>query len=265
MNHLLRELAPISETGWRAIDDDATSRLKSYLAARKVVDFRGPMGWDASSTDLGRAVELANPCEGVSLSQRLVLALVELRAEFEISRGDLDDLERGRRDVSLDDLDRAVRQITLAENLAVFQGLPAAQITGIAQATPHKSVALDRDYAQFPVSVAKALNTLLEAGISGPYGLVVSPDAYTGIIETPEAGDLVLDHLRQILGGPIIWAPGLDGGIVLSLRGGDFVIECGEDLSIGYRSHTAGAVRLYLEESITFQVLEPQAAVVLQG
>src|SRR5258708_36610088 len=84
MNHLLRELAPISEAGWRAIDDDATSRLKSYLAARKVVDFRGPMGWVASSTDLGRAVELANPCEGVTLSQRLVPALVGVRDQFAI-------------------------------------------------------------------------------------------------------------------------------------------------------------------------------------
>lgn len=265
MNHLLRELAPVSEAAWTAIDKDASSRLKAYLAARKVVDFRGPVGWDASSTDLGRATKLADPLEGVTLSQRVVLPLVELHADFEISRRDLDDLERGRRDVSFDDLERAVRQITLAENLAIFHGFPTARITGIAETSPHKPVALEKDFAQFPVSAAKALNILLEAGIEGPFGLVVSPDSYTGVIETPEAGDIVLDHLRQILGGPIVWAPGLEGGIVLSMRGGDFVMECGEDLSIGYRSHTADAVQLYFEESFTFQVLEPEAAVVLHA
>ena len=50
---------------------------------------------------------------------------------------------------------------------------------------------------------------------------------------------------------------------MLSLRGGDFVLDCGQDLSIGYRDHDAEAVRLYVEESITFRVLEPDAAVAL--
>jgi uncharacterized linocin/CFP29 family protein len=51
------------------------------------------------------------------------------------------------------------------------------------------------------------------------------------------------------------------GGVVLSMWGGDFVLESGEDISIGYRSHDEQAVQLYLEESLTFRVLEPDAAV----
>jgi uncharacterized linocin/CFP29 family protein len=50
---------------------------------------------------------------------------------------------------------------------------------------------------------------------------------------------------------------------VLSQRGGDFVLDCGEDLSIGYLSHDADNVQLYLEESISFYVVEPDAAVAL--
>ena len=75
---------------------------------------------------------------------------------------------------------------------------------------------------------------------------------------------MLLDHLRQILGGPLVWAPGVQGGIVLSLRGGDFVIDSGQDLSIGYLAHDAQTVRLYVEESFSFRVLEPDAAVALQ-
>jgi uncharacterized linocin/CFP29 family protein len=61
-----------------------------------------------------------------------------------------------------------------------------------------------------------------------------------------------------------VWAPGVQGGIVLSLRGGDFLLDCGQDLSIGYVDHDADLVRLYIEESFTFRVLEPDAAVALR-
>jgi uncharacterized linocin/CFP29 family protein len=56
----------------------------------------------------------------------------------------------------------------------------------------------------------------------------------------------------------------VQGGVVLSLRGGDFVLESGQDLSIGYSSHDADVVRLYIEESFSFRVLEPDAAVALR-
>jgi uncharacterized linocin/CFP29 family protein len=65
------------------------------------------------------------------------------------------------------------------------------------------------------------------------------------------------------LDGPIIWAPAVDGAIVLSMRGGDFELTVGEDFSIGYLDHTATMVKLYIEESFTFQLLSPQAAVAM--
>ena len=57
--------------------------------------------------------------------------------------------------------------------------------------------------------------------------------------------------------------PGLDGGLVLSLRGGDFELTVGQDFSIGYLEHDLETVRLYIEESFTFLVLTDQAAVPL--
>jgi uncharacterized linocin/CFP29 family protein len=69
--------------------------------------------------------------------------------------------------------------------------------------------------------------------------------------------------VRRLLDGPIVWAPGLEGAAVLSLRGGDFELTVGQDWSIGYLDHSAEAVRLYLQESFTFRVLAPEAAVPL--
>ncbi len=95
MNHLHRDLAPISDEGWEVIDQEAKSRLPTYLAARKLVDFGGPHGWSHSATNLGRISPISGPSEGVSAAQRMVLPLVELRTEFKVSRVQLDDVERG--------------------------------------------------------------------------------------------------------------------------------------------------------------------------
>jgi uncharacterized linocin/CFP29 family protein len=263
MNHLLRELAPVSEAGWQLIEREAKPRLTTFLSARKLVDFSGPSGWDHSATNLGRSTSVQGPTDRVTARQRRVLPLVELRAEFTVSRAELDDADRGAVDLDLDDLDQAVRRIALAENMVVFGGYHGADIEGITQTSSHPSIALDADFTRYPRGVARALNALRDAGIEGPYGLAISPDGYTGIIETSEPGELLVDHLTQILGGPVVWAPGVQGGVVLSLRGGDFLLDSGQDLSIGYLDHSATSVTLYLEESFSFRVLEPAAAVVL--
>ena len=49
----------------------------------------------------------------------------------------------------------------------------------------------------------------------------------------------------------------------MSLRGGDFVIDSGQDISIGYASHDARVVSLYLEQSFSFHAATPEAAVAL--
>jgi uncharacterized linocin/CFP29 family protein len=265
MNHLQRELAPISAEGWDVIDDEAKSRLPTYLAARKMVDFGGPYGWSHSATNLGRISPITGPSEGVAAAQRIVLPLVELRTEFKVSRVELDDVERGANNPDLAELDEAVRQIALGENVTVFHGHEAAGLRGITDSTSHEPIELDGDMAHAPDGVARGVNALRQAGVDGPYGLAICPDMYTRIVESAEyGGHLLFDHLREILGGPLVWAPGVEGGVVLSLRGGDFHIDCGQDLSIGYLDHDADVVRLYIEESFNFRVLEPDAAIALQ-
>ena len=263
-NHLLRESAPISEAGWSMLDDEARERLTPALAARKLVDFSGPHGWRYSATNLGRVepVEPA-PAEGVEGLRRRVLPLVELRADFELSRAELRDGDRGAEDVDLEPLDRAAHQIAVAENVAVFHGWDSA-ITGIAEASTQKPGKLGATADKYPSVVARAVEQLLSSGIEGPYGLALGRDQYRLVVETAEHGGYpLLDHLHKILEGPIVWAPGVEGAVVLSLRGGDFLFESGQDLSIGYLTHDADTVSLYLEESFSFRVATAEAAVAL--
>jgi uncharacterized linocin/CFP29 family protein len=50
---------------------------------------------------------------------------------------------------------------------------------------------------------------------------------------------------------------------VLTARGGDFELDLGQDVSIGYLSHSRTEVELYLQESFTFRLLTTEAAVAL--
>ncbi len=264
MSHLLRSHAPISEAGWKVIDEEATERSVVALAARKLVDFTGPHGWEHSATNLGRANRLSGAlAEGVTGLQRRVLPLVELRADFEMSRAELRDADRGAADIDLSALDKAAHQISVAENIAVFHGWQGV-INGIAEASPHEATSLGEGADGYPRRVAAAIELLLSSGISGPYGLALGPEPYRRVIETSEHGGYpLLEHLRKILEGPIVWAPGVTGAVVVSLRGGDFVLDSGQDLSVGYDSHDQNVVRLYLEESFSFRVVTAEAAVAL--
>jgi uncharacterized linocin/CFP29 family protein len=265
MEHLLRRHAPITPAGWKLIDDEAHAHCVPALAARRVVDFSGPHGWKHSATNLGRTSTLdSTPSDGVSALQRRVLPLVELRADFTVSRAELRDRDRGALDPDLADLDAAAYRIAVAENAAVVHGWSAAAIAGIADASPHEGPALADAIDAYPRPVAGAVELLLRSGITGPYGLLLGREEYTRVIESAEHGGYpLLDHLRQILGGPVVWTPGIDDGVVLSLRGGDFLFESGQDLAVGYEGHDADTVNLYLQESFSFVVATPEAAVAL--
>lgn len=266
MDHLRRELAPISEEAWAQIDEEASRSLRHFLAGRAVVDFTGPLGWRHSAEPLGRIRPVdPTPAEGVIADVRLAQPLVELRTPFMLSLSEIDAADRGAPDVDLTPLQDAARRAALAEDGAVFHGYPAGGIAGIAPSSPHDALTIPPDYNDYPGVVARAVATLRRVGVAGPYAIALGPRCYTGVIETTEHGGYpLLEHVKLIIGGPLVWAPGVDGAVVVSMRGGDYELVCGQDFSIGYRSHSADAVELYLEESFTLRVHDDRAAVALR-
>jgi uncharacterized linocin/CFP29 family protein len=265
MNHLLRELAPVPEEAWKQIEEEATRTLRHYLTARRIIDFSGPKGWEHSAEPTGRLNVLPSPGPDVTASARQVQPLIELRSPFAISRAELDAIARGALDADLDPVRNAARHLAITEDGAIFEGFQAAQIGGIGQCTPHPPITLSENYAEYPSSVARAVAVLQREGVAGPYAIALGPRCYTGVVETTEHGGYpLLEHLRLILNGPTLWAPAVDGAIVVSTRGGDYEITVGQDPAIGYLSHDAEHVQLYLEESFTFRVLSPEAAVALR-
>jgi uncharacterized linocin/CFP29 family protein len=268
MNHLMRDLAPLSAAAWEEIDSEARQRLTPQLGARAVVDWAGAGGdWKRSAANLGRTSRLDGPPPGVTgearVRQRRVLPLAEVRVPFTVDRTELDDAERGALDLELDDLARAARVLAEIENRAVFHGWPEAGFHGIVPGAQHSTAKLGTDPADYAVAIARAVETLRIAGVEGPYALAADPETYTRIAESDEGGHLLAEHLTKILGGKVAFVPGMDGAVVLSQRGGDFVLDVGQDVAVGYSHHDADTVSLYLEESFAFRLIEPDAACAL--
>jgi uncharacterized linocin/CFP29 family protein len=260
---LKRELAPILPPAFAAIDAEAARVLKLNLAARRIVDFRGPYGWELASVNTGRLAKLSEELDPqVHVGIRQAQPLVELRMPIRLPIAELDSIARGAPDPDLRAVVAAAEKLAHVEDSAIFNGLPAAGIEGIIPASPHHPHKLPPDVTHLPRAILTARETLRQAGVDGPYALVLDA-AYTAqVLAAAEDGYPLAKRLTDaVLDGPLVRAPAIEGGVLLSVRGGDYELTVGQDLSIGYAAHDPHIVELYLTESFTFRVLEAVAAV----
>ena len=263
MNNLHRELAPISDAAWAQIEEETSRTLKRYLAGRRVVDVHGPAGPALSAVGTGHMRVIAAPGEGVTCRQHEAKALVELRVPLDLERQMIDDVERTANDSDWQPAKDAARKVAFAEDRAIFEGYAAAGIVGIRQGTSNPQKSLPADVRKYPEAFAQALGQLRLVGVNGPYSILLSADAYTELAETSDYGYPVLEHVKRLVEGKIIWAPAIDGAFVVTTRGGDLDLHIGQDASIGYLSHTDTHVRLYLQETFTFLYLTSESSVAL--
>jgi uncharacterized linocin/CFP29 family protein len=261
MNNLHRELAPISDAAWAQIEEEATRTVKRHLAGRRVVDLHGPSDLSLAGVGTGHLQQVTPHIEGVQARLRDVKPMLEVRVPFELSRQALDDVERGADDSDWQAVKDAARQIAFAEDRLIFDGFDSAQVGGVRRGTSNPLMTLPQDARAYPRAITEALSQLRLVGVNGPYSVLLSAEAYTLVSEASDNGYPILEHIQRVVDGEIIWAPAISGAFVLSTRGGDFALHVGEDVSIGYLSHTDAAVGLYLEETLTFLLLTQEAAV----
>lgn len=264
-NNLHRELAPVSDAAWGEIEEEARRTFTRDIAGRRVVDLVGPAGPGLSAVGTGHTEAVEAPGDGVIALRRTAQPIIELRVPFTVSRQAVDDVERGAKDSDWQPVKDAAKQIAYAEDHLVFHGSDAAGIAGLAPSTSNPVLSLPPDPRELPDTVAQALRALRLAGVNGPYSLLLSADTYTAVAETTDHGYPIREHLARLIGdGEIIWAPALEGALLVSTRGGDYELHLGQDLSIGYLAHDADTVQLYLQESLTFLALTAESSVVVR-
>lgn len=262
---LRRSMAPISDKAWAEIDAQAQRTLKGNLSARKVVDFSGPHGLELGAVNLGLLkIPEGDNARTAPWGLRQVLPLVEVRMPFTLKIWELDNVDRGAKAPELDTLIAAARKISIFEESAVYKGLPDAGIKGLIEAAGPKPIALPKTAQGFVAAVETGIVALQKAGIGGPYALVLGTVPYEILMAGCDPGYPIIKKVKSLIESGIAWSPVLEGGLILSRRGGDFEFTCGQDLAIGYKAHSATEVELYLTESFTFRVLEPNAVVELK-
>ena len=155
----------------------------------------------------------------------------------------------------------AAERVARVEDGAIFNGMPQGGIQGLLEVSPHDPIAVDT-VGDFARAILAAMGAMEKARVNGPYAVALGPALYDEVFAAIEAGYPVARQVsRQVVDGPIVRAPMIEGGVVMSVRGGDYRLSVGQDLSIGFADRDRDEVELYLTETFTFRVLDPAAAV----
>lgn len=266
MDYLRRHAAPLSDRVWKALDDAVVQSARHVLAARRVVTFDGPRGWEHVATRLGTST----PCrsaegEAVVCVPDVVL-LFEVRVDFSLPWSSIDVFDRGAPVLDTGAAEAAARELALAEDRVAFYGDPAGNGFLTNRKSPRMHAQDWTRPGQVLADLVKAVEILDTGGIPGPYEAVLSPSRYYAYLQAvDDHGYPTARQLRDVLAAvhrsPVV----REAGAVFSTRGGDFVITVGGDLATGYRLHDRDAVHLFCVETIAPQTVTPQAVCLLEA
>lgn len=267
MEWLRRNAAPLSEKVWKEIDNIAGSMFKQTVVARRIVDFDGPRGWNHVATQLGTFKPAKTPRSSGKVRFLVpdVMLLTELRADFAIPWADIDIFERVGPTLESKSIEDAAREMALAEDALLFYG--SSTNPGLLSSHDTPRVALS-DWSQpgrLVVDLLTAVEKLDTLGIKGPYEAVLSPHHYYSYLrQTGEGGVYPAAKQLGIVIAKVYNSPAIEGAVLFSTRGGDFLITVGGDFTIGYRAHDETAVHLFCVETVAAQVLTPEAVCLIR-
>ena len=266
MDTLRRDAAPLSERVWKEIDEAVKQAAKHVLTARRVATFDGPHGWDQL---VASRLGTMTPCqtrEGkATVCRPEVVLLAEVRAEFSVPWAAIEVFERGAPRLETRPAEDAAREVALAEDRLALYGEPMG---GGFLTSPDSPRIRAGDWTvpgRMITDVLKAVEILDTRGLRGPYEVVLSPTRYFQYLQAEgDHGYPAARQLREAVAAVHRSLVVHDAGAVFSVRGGDFVLSVGGDLSVGYRLHDRESVHLFCVETIGAQAATPEAVCVLE-
>ena len=267
MEWLRRGAAPLSEKVWKEVDEIAGSMFKQTVVARRILEFDGPRGWNHVATQLGTF----NPAQTPQYSGKVrfsvpdVMLLTELRADFTIPWIDIDIFERVGPRLEARSIEDAARDMALAEDALTFYGTSTNSGILSSRDTPRMALSNWTQPGRLVADLLGAIEKLDTLGVKGPYEAVFSPHHYYSYLrQTGEGGAYPAAKQLGIVIAKVYNSPVIDGALVFSTRGGDFLITVGGDFTVGYRWHDETAVHLFCVETVAAQLLTPEAACIIR-
>ena len=261
MDFLKRELAPITANGWKEIEERAAAVLSKELSARKFIRVTGPLGRDVTSVTTGRMDVKTK--DDIKYGVYKVQPLIESRICFPLSRWELDNIERGAKDVDYTSLDDGVRKAAKFEEEAIFKGLEDGQVDGIYKSSSYEALDFGKTADETLKAIFDGVLKLDAAFAKKPYVLVVSNEKWYYLNTVVKEYSLP-EKLEKILGQKIIVSKSIDGAILLPYDDENIELIIGEEFALGYQNHNESIVELFITESFTFRVLDPALIVLFK-
>jgi len=259
MDILKKELAPLSAKAWEEIEERAAQVIKTNLTGRKAVRVSGPLGWKYTVVPSGR-LALVDETGDVKVGQFTAKPLVEARVQFSLNRWELDNVNRGAKDIDFSALEDALTKLTEFEDRAVYDGYAKGDIVGLAQSSSNAPIGFGKDAQSVMEALSKAVVVLNANHASGPFSLVVGTKAWV-LMNKEIHGISLIERVERFLGAKVIHSMVLEGALLVPFDDENLELTVGQDYAVGYESHDSREVRLFATESFTFRVLDPSLIV----
>ena len=266
MDTLRRDAAPLTERVWKEIDEAVAQSAKHVLTARRVATFDGPHGWEQLvASRLGTMLPCQTREGKATVCRPEIVLLAEVRSEFSMPWSAIEVFERGAPRLDTRPAEDAAREVALAEDRLALYGEPMGGGFLTSSESPRIRAGNWTEPGRMIADVLKGVEILDTRGIAGPYEVVLSPTRYFQYLQAEgDHGYPAARQLREVVAAVHRSLVVHDAGAVFSVRGGDFVLSVGGDLSVGYRLHDREAVHLFCVETIGAQTATPEAVCTLE-
>lgn len=89
----------------------------------------------------------------------------------------------------------------------------------------------------------------------GPFVLIVGEEVFKRLNTSGQVYPL-FNQIESLINGKILLNPVIKGAFLFPYDNKNFELTIGQDFSIGYDSHNAETIKLFITESLTFRVLD---------
>ena len=272
-DYLMRADAPLSKEEWEQLDHVVERAAKALLVGRRFIELTGPLGPGTLAVPVFKVCtgqgdcgceddescgcgEDECTCTATHVSSRVLIPIEHLEHDFILSWRDLAANRQMGLGLELGPAGAAASACARDEDEHIFDTLLTAE--------GRNTVAL-KDWDEPGAAlenVVQATETLVSAGFSGPYALVVSPALYAKTQRVFQGmGRTVGKLIGEIVEGGMFRSPILrpKEGLVLSLGAHNLDLVVAQDLTTAYMGNE-GLDHLYrVMESLVLRIKRPGA------
>lgn len=260
MSSLNRTQAPFGDGIWELINTAAVGAARDRLTARRFLDVDGPYGPGLTTIEVGNDGYCRQPGPeeaGAVIGRAISVPMV--RRSFQLSLRRLAAYLDNGMPFDLAPVEDAAEAVAAREEEIIYRGQPDFGLEGLltAKGRSHVDGGDWSDLDQVLADVIAGVTKLDDAGLRGPYALVLAPALYNGLFRRyPGSNLLQLEHLRRLFERGVHKAS-IEGVVVVDPRVGPLIV--GQDLEAGFVSQDGIHCELYLSESIVLRLDDPEA------